>query len=65
MSIVNDENALMEQYGIVREKRYIYRYKTYEYSSFQDALNYAKLDSGDDQASVEEEPGSSPVKTSG
>ncbi len=34
----------MSRYGITLEQRPIYRYKQYQYEKLQDAINFAKLD---------------------
>jgi hypothetical protein len=44
--MTEEEKDLAERYGIAVEHKSVYLYKGYKYERLEDALNYAKRDSG-------------------
>ncbi len=44
-SINEEDEMLMNEYGITRTTKNIYHYKDYSYEKLSDAHNYAKIDS--------------------
>lgn len=41
------DKAVMEHRGVTVEQKNVYTYKGYKYENLKDALNYAKIESGE------------------
>ncbi len=42
--MTEEDNLLMEQYGITSQQKTVYLYKGHKYDSLKDAINFAKID---------------------
>ena len=42
--VISSNKAQLESYGITSEETLVYRYKQYQYSRLQDAVNFASSD---------------------
>ena len=42
--MMNENQGLLDRYGITLEQKTFYLYKKHRYDSLKDAVNYAKLD---------------------
>ncbi|MBT8113464.1 MAG: hypothetical protein KJO81_05185 [Gammaproteobacteria bacterium] len=42
--MTEEDNKLMDQYGITSKQKTVYLYKGHKYGNLKDALNFAKID---------------------
>ena len=42
--MTEEDNKLMDQYGITSKQKIVFLYKGHKYGNLKDALNFAKID---------------------